>query len=265
MRDYGGFWYKPDYGYAIYKEGQRVSYSNKVAGAACFSRVFNFFDGKTTQEFEGVYTLRCRKEFKKGSGNYCSLDKDQVLKMLRYMRTTFKINTKLAETNDNYVIRFKIEGKPIKHKFILTFSRVFFEYPYNEIARDVFKWRQAGPINGRNYCNKSFLELYNRALFTYSNWGYGHTLFYYPSLEINPKTILQIFDKGAPQVCDVLRGDNTLANKLKRLRIHDWDSDFEERAVVYAENFQILKDIKDAKNKKGVRRRARKVVRKVDK
>ena len=91
MRKYGGIYYRPDYGYELRQNDRLVSHSEKVQGAACFARVFNFFNGKTTQEFDGTYILKCRKKFDPRSGNFCSLSNDQVRKVLRYMRTTFEM------------------------------------------------------------------------------------------------------------------------------------------------------------------------------
>ena len=74
------------------------------------------------------------------------------------MRRVFDIKIKFAETEENYIIKLEVVGKPVKHKFILTFCRVFFEFPYNEIAKDVFRIREKGTVRGINYANKSFLE-----------------------------------------------------------------------------------------------------------
>ena len=75
------------------------------------------------------------------------------------MRKTFKISVYLTETDSNYVFTFKVIGKPIKHKFVLTFSRVFFEFPYNEIAKDVLRLREIGIFNNINYShNKELLD-----------------------------------------------------------------------------------------------------------
>jgi hypothetical protein len=270
MRQYRGIYYKPDYGYELKQNDRLVSHSKKVEGAACFARVFNFFDGKTKRDFDGTYTLKCRKKFDPRSGNFCPMSGDQVRKVLRYMRTTFEMGVGFKETDEDYVLTFKIQGKPVKHKFILTFSRVFFEYPYNEMALDIFKLREAGPINGISYRNKSFLDLYHLLHAVYSNYvGMGHALFCYTLREPLLKPLHAAFEEGLPRIHDIYKSDDTAYKKIKRwkngvVRI-DWEIGFEERAACYAENFEILKQLKNGKKKKkGVRRRARKVVRKVD-
>lgn len=270
MRKYQGIYYSPDYGYELKQNDRLVSHSEKVEGAACFARVFNFFNGKTTQEFDGTYILKCRKKFDPRSGNFCSMSSDQVRKVLRYMRTTFEMGVGFKETDKDYVLTFKIQGKPVKHKFILTFSRVFFEYPYNEMALDIFKLRDFGPINGTNYRNKSFLDLYQLLHAVYRNyWGGGHALFCYTLREPLLKPLRKAFEEGLPRIHNIYQSDDTAYEKIKPwkngLRDIDWDTNFKKRAACYAENFEILRNLKNGnKKKKGVRRRAREVVRKVD-
>ena len=40
MRDYRGFSYRPNYGYTLVRDGQKIHESKHVAGAVCFSDVF---------------------------------------------------------------------------------------------------------------------------------------------------------------------------------------------------------------------------------
>ena len=270
MRKYLGLHYRPDYGYELKQNDQLVSHSKKVEGAACFAKVFNFFDRKTTQDFDGTYTLKCRKKFDPRSGNFCPMSSDQVRKVLRYMQTTFKMGVGFKETNSDYVLTFKIQGKPVKHKFILTFSRVFFEYPYNEMALDIFKLRESGPINGISYKNKSFLDLYHllHAIY-YDSYGGGHALFCYALREPLLKPLRTAFEEGLPRIHDIYQRDPVVDKKIKYWKHGmgriDWETGFEERAACYAENFEIIKKLKNEnKEKKGVRRGARKAVRKMD-
>ena len=85
MRDYGGFGYRPDYGYKIFLKNKLVESRDVVRHAVCFSEVFCLFGKKEYQSYYAEYTLRCRKQFVKQSGNYCSLVKPQIYKIIRYM------------------------------------------------------------------------------------------------------------------------------------------------------------------------------------
>lgn len=265
MRDYRNFSYCPDYGYELYKNGTLDRRCEKVNGAACFAQVFNLFYGQNNVIFKGIYTLKCRKKFKKGSGNFCSMNREEVLKIVHFMRRSFEMGISLVETEDNFEFKFTIEGKPVKHKFILTFSRVFFEFPYNEIARDVLRMRALGTVDGICYTNRSFLEMYSVIFAVYQNYvGGGHSLFLYPQIDVRLKIAKERFQENLGRVQSVYPGDEKFYRQLKTSRKTasiDWDEDFESRVALYSENFQIIKDLKNGKkNNKNIRRRARKAI-----
>lgn len=264
MRNYQGFSYQPDYGYELYSNGTLIGNAEKVRAAACFSRVFYDLGGRNQDIFKGTYTLRCRKTFRPRSGNYCSLDKSQINKIMRYMRESFEIGVNLTEDEENYIFIFDVEGKPIKHKFVLTFSRVFFEFPYNEWAKDVLRLRDLGELNGVNIKHMGFLQLFSLVTSTYQDlWGCNHSLFYYPSLEVTIKHLHEVFESGGDRVHNVYAGTEELYKKFKRpneeIRNLDWENDFENRIGNYSTNFKILRKLKGY-DKKGIRRRARKVL-----
>lgn len=264
MKDYRSFSYLPDYDFVINdEEGRLIEKEGPVKYAACFARVFDIVYGKNTI-YNGIYTLRCRKQFKERSGNYCSLEKPQILKILRYMRKNLDIKIHFTDTPENYVFVFYISGKPIKHKFALTFSRVFYEFPYNEIAKDVLKLRALGNVGGIDYSHKSFIELFHLMVILHQDyWGTGHSLFYYACTDLSSKRMKDMFKTGCSRVQEVYEGDASFDRKFKRYKTRpceiDWDDDFMPRAIQYSEKFKILKELKN-KNEKGIRRRARKVI-----
>lgn len=264
MLDYNWFGYRPDYGFELYCNGELIDRSDKVVDAACFSRVFACLRRKW-EIYKGTYTLRCRKKFKAQSGNYCSLERFEIIKILRYMRKAFDIKITLRETDANFIFDFCIEGKPIKHKFVLTFSRVFFEYPYNEMAKDVFRMRSLGKVNGVDFSHKSFLEMYNLLWCTYmSYFGGGHSLFCYPTADTHISTLKKAFEVGLDRVQAVYDGEETLYDRTRKNKLNpddiDWTINFESRVSSYSKNFEIIKKYKSEQRKKGIRRRARKVI-----
>lgn len=263
MRDYNGFSYRPDYGYEIYQGGKLVNKEQKVQWAACFAEVFKQYYSRNQEVFESTYTLRCRKEFVYESGNFCALTKPEIQRILQYMRKTFKISVFLTETDSNYVFTFKVIGKPIKHKFVLTFSRVFYEFPYNELARDVFRLRELDKFCGINVAHKSFLELFQLVTSSYSNGiCNGHSLFRYPNTSLPAIRLAEAFEEGISQVQGVYVGSYDLFNELKmsnQNRRIDWDNGFKNRVERYSDNFKIIRKHKQ-NDKKNIRRRARKAV-----
>lgn len=265
VRDYNGFSYRPYYGFALYDNNDKlIKEKEDVPDAWCFSSAFYYLSKSTQKIFKGVYTLKCFKYFEEESGNYCSLSKNQILKMLRYMRRVFDIQATVVEDDNQYVFTFKIKGKAIKHKFVLTFSRVFFEFPYNELARDVFKLRALGKFDGIDYSHKNFLDLFNALCGTYVSFGAGHSLYEYPATNTKNKVLKEVFSKGRSQVQEVYDSHRDTGHAMKRpgdLYRIDWDSNFEKRAAVYSENFKKIIELKKKQNEvQNIRRRARKVL-----
>lgn len=269
VKDYRWFSYRPEYSYKIYYRQKIVGQGDILYGQAfCFRQVFEFFRRRRAV-YTGIYELKCRKKFKPQSGNYCSLDKTNIYKILRYMRNSLDVDVKFQETNDKYIFTFTIVGKPTKHKWILTFSRVFYEWPYNEMAVDVFRMRENKFIGDVDISHKSFLELYNLTFSAFSNYfGEQQSLFEIPHIKLDSNMLKEAFDKNisVQNVCF-----NSYGYKLRKLLIKDnsysyetkdLDETFNNRMSIYSANFKIIKQFKqDEKKQKSIRRRTSKVIR----
>lgn len=260
IRDYRGCSYKARYDCTLKLKNEKVV-DFKDHERACFGRIFDSFRG-VESIYQGSYIIRCHKKF--DQNNYCAMNKDQIKKVLRFMREYFEIKTRLTEDNNDYIFHLNIEGKPIKHKFVLTFMRVFFEFPYNELALDVMRIREQKEINNVNYSRKSFLELYQIACCTYNGWiGGGHSLFIYPDPTLTKKDYRERLNKSFSRVQQVINGDIEIYQELKNARLpsyyQDWDENAPNRITEYAKNFEILRNY-NKKHEKNIRRRARKAV-----
>lgn len=265
MLDYRYFSYHPDYGYKLTDNKGRVLRDyEQVKHAVCFRYVFDDLED-VNRIYIGSYILKCRKQFVPCSGNYCSLNKQEIKIILRYMRRIFDIKIQLTEDKENYIFKFDIQGKPIKHKFVLTFCRVFFEFPYNEAAKDVFRLRSQGVIDGVNYSRKSFLELYHLTCVSiYEGYGMGHSLFNLANLDLRSSILKEKFKNGSSYVRNVYTGYHEYQRELKMIDKTtqiDWENNFAHRIKTYSDNYNRLKQIK---YEKSIRRRRAVKLRKVD-
>lgn len=254
IRDYRGCGYKARYSCEITKKDELV-FKYETPRGACFSQVFRKLD-QLQSIYHGIYIIKVYKKF--DQDNYCAMNKDQIKKILRFMHEYFKVKIRLAETNDDYIFHLIIEGKPVKHKFVLTFMRVFFEFPYNELALDVMRIREQKEINNINYSRKSFLELYQIVCCTYEGWiSGGHALFIYPDFTLTKKDYHKQLNKNFSRVQQVINGDTELYRKLENARLpsyyQDWDENASSRITEYAKNFEILRKYKN--HEKNIRRR----------
>lgn len=264
VKNYHWFSYKISYEGEITDPTGRIILSVNHTDTVCFRTVFDKLYHYKEQHLIGNYTIHCRKKFKEGAGNFCALSRDEILKVLRYMRRTFNVKIWFSENEDYYHFKFHIEGYPVKHRYVLTFSRVFYEFPFNELAKDIMRLRAKRVYNGVNFSNKSFLELYNLVSATYVDDVYNcHSLFNGPTLDTRAVTVQKAFNNPAIfRVNDVCPGKYQILNQTihmhRNMRDLDWDEGFRNRIEKYSENFQILRTLKQ--DAKGIRRRNRKAV-----
>lgn len=258
VRDYRGFGFRPEYGCEIYYNNDlklRFLDAREVTGGTvyCFRKVFDFFSGKNGV-YKGIYTLNCRKHFQMFSGNYCVLDKEHIFKVIRYMRNSLDISVKFKNTRDKYIFTFEIIGKPIKHKWILTFSRVFYEWPYNEMAQDVFRIRENKILGDVNITHKSFLELYNLVFTSYKDYfGEEQSLFSGICLNLDSKSLEKKFNSTTNYVQNVCPSGLKLSNLRLvgsyNYRNVDLDETFDIRMRLYSDNFKKIKQFKQNEKK----------------
>lgn len=262
IRDYTYYNYQPDYGFKLFKEDKLIDSSEQVQGAACFSRVFrNLERDSYTLEYKGIYIVKCRKKFIERSGNFCVLNKSEVFRVLRYMKDSLDIDISMEDTPDNYIFHMNIEGKPIKHKFALTFLRVFYEFPYNEFAKEVFRLRDNDLIPGLKHM--SFLKIFFIICTSFQEHDHGgHSLFSQRPRNLSINILRRAYEEGRKYVQDVYNGKNIKYKHIrcgwKAFHCLDWEEGVQDRLNTYSDNFKLLR------NEKGIRRRVRKAVRKLD-
>lgn len=271
IRDYNYFGFRPQYSCKLYQDEVLVKTISYLAGEEpCFRAVFYYF-GTMNEVYKGIYKLQCNKKFSDGSGNYCSLNKKHIMKIIRYMRNSLDVNIKLTDTPKQYIFDIEIIGKPIKHKWILTFCRVFYEWPYNEMAVDVFRIREAKTLSGIDITHKSFLELYNLTISAYKCYvGAEQSLFINLGVDLSGKELKRKFNTNISRVqfvCNFNESDK-LYSLLEKHSAYsyikeDLEKTFPKRLELYSKNYEIIKNFKkdEQKGKKSIRRRTSKVIR----
>lgn len=225
----------------------------------CYHEIFNYLDDNyiPSKNIEGVYTITCKKVY--NGDNICLLAKDQIKSVLRYMRTTFQIETKLKEDDEHYYITFKISGKKVKHKFVMSFSRVFYELPYTLYASEVFRLRKAERYQDVYYKNMNFLELYQLVTHAYGNIaGYESNKLFpesYIALDVSVKTIQNYINRSNITIRNCFRNSQFYyrqeyqSHSIGNYYNIDWDENMEERFDNYNELFKIIKNAKSTRRR----------------
>lgn len=104
---------------------------------ACFAYIFrDNFPNKFDISYKIIIYPNTRK-CKNGKNNYCLLTKDEIRNHLRRLRSIYPLHYKV--TGDNlYTVYIRLKDVPQTfHKYVLTWLRYTYEYPYNVILKDV--------------------------------------------------------------------------------------------------------------------------------
>lgn len=217
----------------------KTSYSRSF----CYSYIFHVLNNYRNTILDGTYHIECYKTFDESKNNYCFMSKHEILLMLAYMRRTFGIKTHLKENNDSYFITLKIVGKSIKHKYILTFSRIFYEYPYNAVAKDVFRLKQLKQEQDVYFANKDFLDIYTTCMYSTDRGTYSdHSVFNGKLIPLPISTIKTKLNTSIKHISNINNNKMVAGLDTFQHNLTDWDNDFTKRLPRYINNYKTIKD-----------------------
>lgn len=115
----------------------------------CFAKIFNNKHGAKTQD--NVYTIYVYKGEnmieKYNKDNNCLFTKEEISHHLSVIKSvlpfSYRISNKKIKYNSRnqevFLITLHIKGSNIKHRFILTWLRYIYEFPYNFIVRELYR------------------------------------------------------------------------------------------------------------------------------
>lgn len=118
--------------------GSRPCYANFL------ERISN--DRISESELDIVILKRDKEEIRRtGTNNFCLISKDDMVNSLEYLKSTYQIPFEYTITKedgcrcDEYHIKLKIARRKTEVKFVLTWIRHFYEFPFNVFLIDAMK------------------------------------------------------------------------------------------------------------------------------
>lgn len=114
----------------------------------CFSQYLNRISNEEIEESELdiIVCNKTRDEIRKRSGNnFCLISKEDMADSLEYLKNTYQIPFEYTITEDKaywgneYHIKLKIARRKTEVKFVLTWIRHFYEFPFNVFLVDAMK------------------------------------------------------------------------------------------------------------------------------
>ena len=123
----------------------------KMDSRACYGdALYSFKDARNPHEVTWkikIYSKTTRQISSSGRNNFTLLTKEDMEFLLDYCRSTYDIDfgyaiedPKSQETGENYyLLILNINRRKTEQKFVLTWIRHFYEYPYNMFMLDAIK------------------------------------------------------------------------------------------------------------------------------
>lgn len=149
---------------------------------ACFASVFGSPKRYKIQDnVYKVYIFKGTQLLEKARGdNNCFLNKEEISRHLSLVKGLVKFSYRITEKTISYnkekypayVVMLHVVGKNIYHRFILTWLRYLYEFPYNFIIREAAKVRQEEGFKRESIFN--LFQLIGESI-GLGGWG-GHSI-----------------------------------------------------------------------------------------
>lgn len=239
--------------------------------SACFNTIFHSEDNGIVQKNKYNVVLYKMGDWlnKKRQNNACMTDRAGIVHHLKILQSVFKFSYHLKENEDHFVLTMTLEGDLIYHKYMLTWVRYLYEYPFNVFLADAYKLKE---ISG--FKRESIINLFNLVGATsgidqrgVSIHAIGDTsLFKAPMTTKEIQAKLKELEGGYKRINDIfpilhtdkeLVGPDNLIKGVEVLEEEDnnlhsseyWDSEeeFNKRLELYKKNYKTLIDYKKKK------------------
>lgn len=236
---------------------------------SCFSTVFHSINNGIIQKNKYIIKLYKMGDWlnKKRQNNACLVDRAGIVRHLKVLQLVFKFSYHIKEKEDHFVLIITFEGDIIYHKYLLSWIRYLYEYPFNVFLVDAYKLKE---IPGFKF--ESIINLFNLVGATSGICQHGTSIHaigetnWFKALmttkEIQAK--LKELEGGITNINDIfpvvyakkywvynkVKGIKVLKEDNNSLHSSDyWDSieEFNKRLKLYKKNYKILTDYKKKK------------------
>lgn len=126
---------------------------NKIKGKeACFSKIFNSNYIFMSNEYH-IYIDKTLKSIRNAKNNYCPFSRKEIVNFIRTAKKIAKFNYRIKETNNEYELIIKVKKTLEIHKYLLSYLRYLYEYPFNMYLQDTIKLSKIKEFKGISLIN----------------------------------------------------------------------------------------------------------------
>ena len=219
----------------------------RLSSNACFGAIFRDITGNTKeycQDYQ-IYIALDDQILKCRDNNYCFLEVSEINRYLRAIKLLLpSLKWKIVENQsykdwDNLIrIDINLKAPGLSHKFMMTYVRYLYEYPYNVVLHDAYRLKKI-------YKFESISNLYQLCALAYPEfYGTGHALMHKAKHCKNKKLKERIEYNRRTSLNSILedieykRGYDKLNDISYSIRYWKDENEFEKRLEIYNKNYK---------------------------
>ena len=232
-------------------------YVKQMGSAACFRYVFNHLDRNTKTSIDYVIKIYSGLDAvnKERWNNGCFLNKREIRNHLDLLKGIIPFRAKIVSKEENglkfFEIRLRVENiKGIYHKFLLTWIRYLYEFPYNMYIVEANKLRKEKPFMFDSISNLFNLVGSSVSLGGGHSIAWGNAVGFLQRKELTAKIgQVRALNNIYKRYNDGGSVDTRVTHKGRDLSYYDleyWRDEelFQRRLAVYQEKYKKIKNRK---------------------
>lgn len=229
---------------------------------ACFSKAFKWLSDQRDILISSKYTIHIWKGHETGKergwSNACLLSKKELRHHLDQLKGIVPFTYSIKETKDHSKFELIVEvnnGSKLQHKYLLSWIRYVYEYPYNVMLLEARKLRWE-----KEFRFESGFNLFNIVSQCFNKWQGGHSIAYGNKVKLLRKRELgeklsdlhtsrlnNIFECSTDRGMAMVPTDSKEFEVISIQDIEYWVNDkifAEERLPVYKKRLRYLRNKK---------------------
>lgn len=220
---------------------------------ACFSTIF-YSEGNGIVQ-NNRYTIKLYKLGdllnKEKQNNAVLTDRAGIVSHLKVLQSVFKFRYSIIDNKDHYIINLSLNADLIYHKYLLTWVRYLYEYPFNVFLVDAYRCKKIPEFKF-----ESVINLFNLIGATSGICQHGTDIHAIGAThKFKERLTTKQIQKALKELCGGRKMINSIFNYFTNADIRTinkdrdslhssdyWESEreFTERLTLYKHNYKIL-------------------------
>ena len=221
--------------------------NKKFGEESCFGEIFrcnlNYLDEK--------YLIRLYKKdhiLKIRENNSCFVGIKEIkrhLKMISPLLVFEKYKFKIEEKENYFEVTLEIKADRLYHKYILTWLRYLYEFPFNMILKDAKRMRKEKEFKFESLSNlfvvisNCYDDIFDRDIHLIS-WG-SSRLLSNKQISERMKSLISEGDRDLNHIYKNQKGKNKIIGELYDLKFWESEEEYNERLVEYKKSYKKCK------------------------